>query len=57
MTPEQADLLISYLNAMSDRTNHQSLMAALAADGISEQELDAACRALGAIAGRECSIL
>lgn len=57
MTKDQADLLISYIDAMCERTNHQALMRDLEADGITEQELDAACRALGEIAGRDCSIL
>ena len=57
MTPEQADVLISYLNTMSEHTNHQFVIGELEEDGINEKELDAACRALGLIAGRDCSIL
>jgi len=57
MTREQADILITYMEAMSALTNHQSLMEQLANDGVSEIELDAACRALSAVAERDFSIL
>ena len=57
LTREQADILISYINAMSERTHHQNLMASMAQDGITEKELDEACRALGQIADRDCSII
>jgi hypothetical protein len=57
MTKDQADLLIFYMEAMSERTNHQQIMAQLDEDGITEHELDAACRALSEIAGRDFSIL
>lgn len=57
MTREQADMLITYLNTMSERTNHQSVMEEMERDGVTERELDQACRALGVIAERDCSIL
>lgn len=57
MTAEQADVLISYMQEMSERSNHQQVMASLEEDGIPEAELDAACRALSMIAGRDFSIL
>lgn len=57
MTQEQADVLITYIEALSERTNHQSIMQHLGEDGLSETELDAACRALSALAERDFSIL
>ncbi len=57
VTRDQADILIIYIEAMSERANHQSLMEQLAGDGVSEKELDDACRALGTIAQRDFSIL
>jgi hypothetical protein len=57
MTKEQADALVTYLEVMEGKTNHQANMREIKDDGWSEQELDAACRALGAIAGRDYGIL
>jgi hypothetical protein len=57
MTKEQADFLISYIEALCERTNHQQVMQQLQDEGYSEKELDQACRALGSIAGRDFSIL
>lgn len=57
MTREQADVLITYIEALAERTNHQSTMQHLAEDGLSEAELDSACRALGSLAERDFSIL
>ncbi len=57
MTPEQADALIFYLEIMGNSTNHQRNMREMADAGFSEQELDAAAKALSTIAGRDYSIL
>lgn len=57
MTRDQADILITYVEALAERSNHQAMMEQMQGDGISEQELDAACRALSAIAERDFSIL
>lgn len=57
LTRKQACLLIDYLDTMEDVTNHQHNMAEMAEKGISEKELDEACRALGVIAERTYSIL
>jgi hypothetical protein len=57
MNREQACALIDYLEALEGRTNHQSIMDQLIDTGLTVQELDKACRALGAIAGRDYSIL
>ena len=57
MTREQADVLITYIEALAERSNHQSVMKQLDEGGLSETELDAACRALGALAERDFSIL
>jgi hypothetical protein len=58
MDSEQAGLLIDYIEALAERTNHQSVMRHLDQEiGIKEVELDRACRTLGEIAGRDFSIL
>lgn len=57
MTAEQADAIISYLEVLEEATDHQGNMRELSGRGFSEGELDAAARALSAIAGRDYSIL
>lgn len=57
MNRDQASVLIDYIEALSERTNHQSIMQHLAEEiGVTEPELDQACRMLGEIAGRDFSI-
>lgn len=58
MTQEQASFLIDYLELMEAKTTHQRNMRELSEEyNISEAELDGACRALSAIAGRDYSLL
>lgn len=57
LTRDQANLLIDYLETMEEITNHQANMARMAQDGTSEAELDLACKALAAIAGRTYGLL
>jgi hypothetical protein len=58
MTSTEACLLIDYIEALGERTNHQSMMKHLETEiGITEEELDKACRVLGEIAGRDFGIL
>lgn len=58
MDRNTACALIDYIEALSERTNHQMIMRQLAEEvGITEPELDKACRALGEIAGRDFSIM
>ena len=57
LTREQAETIIDYLETMEERLNHQSVMRGMNDKGYSDQEVDAACRALGAIAKRDYSIL
>jgi hypothetical protein len=56
LTTDQADILIAYMQVMEERTNHNTTTAALEGDGYNIDDLDKACRALGAIAGRDFSI-
>lgn len=58
LTREQAYFLIDYMETMSERTNHQAVMRDMERErGTTEQELDQAARALGAIAHRTFEIL
>jgi SOS response regulatory protein OraA/RecX len=57
ITREQACAIIDYAEEMSERTNHQSVMAAMREKGYSEEEIDKACQALGKIAGRTFRVL
>jgi hypothetical protein len=58
MTADQACALIDYLEELENRVNHQSVMDQLESEiNLTEEELDKACRALSAIAGRDYSIL
>ena len=57
LTPDQACAIIDYIEAMEERTNHNTIMEKLmGGDGYKEKELDDACKALGKIAGRTFSI-
>lgn len=56
MTREEADIVVSYIEALEERVNHQSLMRKLEADGYSESEIDEALNALGEMCGRDCGI-
>lgn len=56
ITQEQADVLIDYMEVMSEQCNHNTVMTKMTLDGYSEAELDEACKALSAIAGRDFSI-
>lgn len=58
MDRNQANVLIDYIEALAEHVNHQSLMQHLDTEiGLTEAELDKACRTLGEIAGRDFSIL
>lgn len=57
ITSDQACAIIDYIEALEERTNHNSIMEKLQNDGYTEKELDEACKALGKIAGRTFSIL
>lgn len=57
MDREMAGNLIDYIEALCERTNHQHMMEHLNREiGLSEEDLDIACRELGKIAGRDFSI-
>lgn len=54
MTREEADIVVSYIEKLEERANHQAVVEAMAADGYREREVDKALKALGRVAGRDC---
>ena len=56
MTSEQADFIVSYINALEECSNHQRVMERLTNDGYTATEIDSSLKALGEIAGRDCGI-
>ena len=57
MTSDQADFVISYIDALSNNSNHRAVMSQLEREGYTEKEIDDALKALGSLAGRDCGIL
>jgi hypothetical protein len=57
MNRDDAITIIDYIEALEGRTNHQSIIAELEEAGYTPEEIDAALKALGTIAGRDCGIL
>jgi hypothetical protein len=58
MDSNTASVLIDYIEALCENTNHQQMMRHLQTEiGLTEADLDKACRELGEIAGRDFSIL
>jgi hypothetical protein len=57
MDSKQANTIIDYIEAAEELARHDSIMDLLESRGYSMKEVDAACQVLGAIAGRDFSIL
>ncbi len=57
MTSDEADKVISYIEALEERVNHNTIMHDLMEKGYTEIEIDSALKALGKIAGRDCGIV
>lgn len=57
MTQEQADCIVAYLTALEEfKGNATAVMRDLKDAGYDTNEVDLALKALGKIAGRDCSL-
>lgn len=57
MNQDQADIVITWINALEEQANTPSIVERLQREGFTEKEIDDALRALGALAGRDCGLL
>lgn len=58
LSREQAALIVYYINTVEEcKGNHNHAKEQFAEDNYTEEEIDAALKALGEIAGQDCGIL